>query len=264
MICWGAEETVDRQDWGQADAPEGPFTQVSAGRQYSCGLRSDGALICWGRGELEVDPGTLGPVKFTQVSLGHSHVCIQYEWGEWGDFGNCGWENGSGQAESPGVWTTQVSAGGSHSCGLRPNGDVICWGAHLFPNLHISGERVRVSEASHPSVLAYGRIVARRLADGRTEFGFQPPPWQPDGDDRILPRSRFFPTNVGVGRWLQSSPVTVDDQEIGRISARLLADGRIEFALVPVEGERILPGSRYFPANAGVDRWLRSSVIEVE
>ena len=87
-----------------------------------------------------------------------------------------------------------------------------------------------------------GRIVAqRRLADGRTEFGFQPPPWQPDGAGRILPRSRFFPTNVGVGRWLQSSPVTVDGQEIGRISARLLADGRIEFALVPVEGERILP-----------------------
>ena len=82
-------------------------------------------------------------------------------------------------------------------------------------------------------------------------------------DDRILPRSRYFPANANVDRWLQSSPVAVDDREIDRISARLLADGRIEFALLPVEAERILPRVRYFPADARVDRWLRSSVIEV-
>ena len=82
-------------------------------------------------------------------------------------------------------------------------------------------------------------------------------------EERILPRSRYFPANANVDRWLQSSPVAVDDREIDRISARLLADGRIEFALLPVEAERILPRVRYFPADARADRWLRSSVIEV-
>ena len=102
-----------------------------------------------------------------------------------------------------------------------------------------------------------GRIIARRLADGRTEFGFQP-----TGGERVLPRSRFFPTSARVGRWLNSSPVTVDGVEIGRINARLLTDDRIEFAFTPTGEERVLPRSRYFPSSPSINRWLRSSVID--
>ena len=75
-----------------------------------------------------------------------------------------------------------------------------------------------------------GRIVAQRLTDGRTEFGWQ----LADGGERGC-----------------------------RSSARLLADGRIEFAFTPAGGERILPQSRYFPVGAGVERWLRSTEIEL-
>ena len=103
-----------------------------------------------------------------------------------------------------------------------------------------------------------GQIVARRLDDGRTEFG-----WQPAGGERVLPRARYFPADAGVGRWLNSSPVEVDGAEIGRINARLREDGRIEFAFTPTDGERILPPSRYFPAAARVGRWLRSTEIVV-
>ena len=48
-----------------------------------------------------------------------------------------------------------------------------------------------------------------------------------------------------------------------RINARQLEDGRVEFALEH-DGERILPRQRYFPAEATVDRWLRSSPIAIE
>ena len=41
------------------------------------------------------------------------------------------------------------------------------------------------------------------------------------------------------------------------------ADGRIEFAFTSAGGDRILPQSRYFPAGAGVGRWLRSTEIEL-
>ena len=51
--------------------------------------------------------------------------------------------------------------------------------------------------------------------------------------------------------------------EVGRINARLRADERIEFAFTPTDGERILPPSRYFPVSPTVDRWLRSTEIEV-
>lgn len=104
-----------------------------------------------------------------------------------------------------------------------------------------------------------GRIVARRLADGRTEFG-----WQPEGsDERVLPSSRYFPTNARVDRWLNSSPIEVNGLEVGRINARLRADGRIEFAFTPTDGARILPPGRYFPTSAAIDVWLRSTEIDV-
>ena len=103
-----------------------------------------------------------------------------------------------------------------------------------------------------------GRIVARRLDDGRVEFG-----WRPTGGARVLPEKRYFPASINHNRWLRSSPVEVGGSAIGRINARRLSDGRIEFAFTPTGGQRILPPARYFPTNARVGRWLRSTQIEV-
>ena len=66
-----------------------------------------------------------------------------------------------------------------------------------------------------------------------------------------------------LDHWLRSSPIELDGVEIGRINARLLADGRIEFALTPTGGERILPPLRFFPVDADLGRWLRSTEIEL-
>ena len=87
-----------------------------------------------------------------------------------------------------------------------------------------------------------GRIVARRLADGRTEFG-----WQPTGGERILPSSRYFPAAPGHNRWLRSSPVEVGGVELGRINARQLSDGRIEFAFTPTGGGANLAAAAQLP-----------------
>ena len=51
------------------------------------------------------------------------------------------------------------------------------------------------------------RIVAQKLEDGRVEFALEQ-----DGE-RILPRVRFFPADARVGRWLRSSPVTVEIEQ---------------------------------------------------
>ena len=53
-----------------------------------------------------------------------------------------------------------------------------------------------------------------------------------------------------------------------RISAKQLADGRVEFALQQWDGrrwgERILPNPRFFPADSRVDLWRNSGRIEVQ
>ena len=124
------------------------------------------------------------------------------------------------------------------------------------------------------------RVAAQRLADGRTEFALQEREADGAWGDRVLPRSRFFPANADVGRWLSSSPLTVEAQSESmltatpdagvevRVVAQLLADGRIEFALQEraADGswaERRLPQARFFPANADVGRWLSSSALTV-
>ena len=104
-----------------------------------------------------------------------------------------------------------------------------------------------------------GRIVAQRLADGRTEFG-----WEPTGRKIVLPTGRFFPADVDDQSWRSSSPIEVSGAEIGRINARLSEDGRIEFAFTPTDGEQILPPARYFPHDAARERWLRSTEIVLQ
>lgn len=53
-----------------------------------------------------------------------------------------------------------------------------------------------------------GRIIARRLDSGVTEFGFRI-----SGYDDFLPERRFFPEDPGHGRWLRSSPIEIPRDE---------------------------------------------------
>ncbi|MCY3806190.1 MAG: RCC1 domain-containing protein [bacterium] len=71
-----------------------------------------------------------------------------------------------------------------------------------------------------PDAATEVRITARRLADGRVEFGVQQRATSNDAwGQRQLPRARFFPTEATVGRWLNSSPLQVNDSQTGTITA---------------------------------------------
>ncbi len=107
--------------------------------------------------------------------------------------------------------------------------------------------------------------MARKLADGRIEFGLQPRTADNTWDDRQLPRVRFFPTTATIGRWLASSALDMPAGEV-RIVTRKLESGRIEFGLQQraaddAWGDRQLPRVRFFPTTAGVGRWLASSPL---
>ncbi len=81
-------------------------------------------------------------------------------------------------------------------------------------------------------------------------------------------RAGGIPDDAAVGITLTvASPNPSGSFDEARISARRLADGRVEFALQPRAGsgwgERLLPSSRYFPANAASGRWLSSSPVSL-
>lgn len=170
-----------------------------------------------------------------------------------------------------GIWSITVAAGG---CGgaardgatvtFAVNGvpaeQTAKWRAGGTPDDPAAGITLTVASPNPSASFDEVRISAWRLDSGLVEFALQPRiagVW----DERILPSSRYFNASA-AGGWLNSSPVDAGGAEV-RISARLLADGRIEFALQPREGgvwgERVLPFRRYFPADAPAGRWLNSS-----
>ena len=109
------------------------------------------------------------------------------------------------------------------------------------------------------------RIVARKLENGRIEFGLQQRQTDDTWGDRQLPRVRFFPTTARVDRWLASSALDLPAGEV-RIVARKLENGRIEFGLQQRQdddtwGDRQLPRVRFFPTTARTNRWLASSTL---
>ena len=62
-MCWGTNH------YGQATAPSGTFTAVSADLAYSCGVRTGGSVVCWGERAVEL-PTTGGNGPAVTVTKG--------------------------------------------------------------------------------------------------------------------------------------------------------------------------------------------------
>ncbi|MDE0168829.1 MAG: S8 family serine peptidase [bacterium] len=138
--CWGNNAE------GQATAPAGSFTQVSAAAQHSCGVRTDGTVECWTRNVLGRATAPAG--SFTQVSAAVQHSCgLRTDQSV-----ECWGNNRSGQTTAPSGSFTQVSANGFHSCGLRTDGTVECWGNNAEGQTAApSGSFTQVSAGGHHS-----------------------------------------------------------------------------------------------------------------
>jgi hypothetical protein len=113
-FCWGANDN------GEAVPPAGTFTQISAGRTHSCGLRNDGGTAaCWGtngNGEASAPAGT-----FTAISAGGFHTCALRP-----DATLACW--GAAIPAPPGGAFTQVDTGYLNACALRTDAAIVCWG----------------------------------------------------------------------------------------------------------------------------------------
>ncbi len=148
------------------DPPADGWAQVATGLEHSCGLKADGHLFCWGAdsdGQLGTGDGDSSvPVAvrdpdggapnddWKQVSAGHAHTCGVKDDGHllcWG-FGISGQLGAGSLASSPepvavlepdgepaaSDWT-QVAAGRIHTCGVKRDGRMFCWGSGSFGKL---------------------------------------------------------------------------------------------------------------------------------
>jgi alpha-tubulin suppressor-like RCC1 family protein len=165
--CWGWYTAAGSEACGAAgsycttavpvDSP-GYFETVDVNIDHACGVTSEGAGYCWGKGDFgqlgngepTVSRGPLpvvGGLEFLQISAGFDHTCgvtrdaRAYCWGRnlYGELGvdpdsvDCGEYcpcSAEPVAVSGGLSFTWVAAGRYHSCGLTTSGDAYCWGSN--------------------------------------------------------------------------------------------------------------------------------------
>ena len=165
--CWGGgDEGGDAGFLGngtvaQSNTPveviaDSAFTQISIGLSNSCALTASGQAWCWGRnlrGEVGdstqlarvVPVPVKGEARYTKITMGLEHSCglrttgIAQCWGH-NRFGQLG--RGAVTYNSLGlvgttparvvgdVAYTDISAGGEHTCALRTDGVIECWGVN--------------------------------------------------------------------------------------------------------------------------------------
>jgi alpha-tubulin suppressor-like RCC1 family protein len=137
--------------------------RVSTGAGHTCVFTADGIVSCWGdnrEGQLgtddrdprsspvKIDPTGLGAV--TQVYAGGAHTCAQRVDGSlwcWGSnrFGQLGTGDTDARLTpvqvAPDVLGTNVAAaysGGAHTCAVKTDGSVYCWGSNQYGQLGVS------------------------------------------------------------------------------------------------------------------------------
>ena len=117
----GSIATVGAQSTTPSSAGSLKFASIVAGLEHTCGILSNGQVLCWGS-NLE-DRSTPPAGFFQSVSAGVHNCGIRKD----GSLNCWGW-NDYGQSIPPAGVFTSVGAGRVHSCGLRPNGSIECWG----------------------------------------------------------------------------------------------------------------------------------------
>ena len=109
--CWGtgdkgrlgngAEATTSSAVYVLLNQSQGNITELASAFEYTCGLRENGSVVCWG----SASEGRLG----TGASSGNSTIPVDVQL-------------------PPGREAIALSGGHAHTCGLLDNGSVVCWG----------------------------------------------------------------------------------------------------------------------------------------
>lgn len=184
--CWGSDSSnalgnsatyVNHATPNQIDSDEGPWLMMSKGGFFTCVLKYDGTIWCWGaNGDGHIGAGTgLGsmvavatqvsnPGPWSQMSSGRHHTCaIKADDGEmwcWGNDQLGALGNGSTETEDKydpvpitesGPWI-MVGAGGYFTCAIKADGTAWCWGSGYLRTLGNGGssntdDAVQVSDA---------------------------------------------------------------------------------------------------------------------
>lgn len=133
--------------------------------------------------------------------------------------------------------------------------DHLLSGLDLERNPEIPEPEVVDQPVLDPQIVV-SRLLARVLDDGRIEFAVDL-----SNGVRVEPTQRKLQANSEIDRWLRTSPVMFQGEELGRIYARRLDDGLVQATFVPAGADMETTARWIMPDDAPVDAWLISGVL---
>jgi hypothetical protein len=136
----GGDLGAGGEPWvGEEDPPYvGPtVVELRLGTQHSCARLADESVQCWGKDVIAHDE----EYGFTDTGV------IQWPAGPYAT---------SGRQPPPGGDFTDVTYGGGHACGLRPNGTIECWGDSDFEETSAPEGSYRLVEVGADHTCAFG------------------------------------------------------------------------------------------------------------
>jgi alpha-tubulin suppressor-like RCC1 family protein len=198
-FCWGTDAApIDFRSWRRAQVPiefdpSVAIGSISAGYVRGCYVEVSGAAYCWPANNNDERPGPLPfphnfvPESLTGVANGYpigGHSCARDTtrgWLCWGsnNQGQLGAIDGLQCAYSTTFCSgffrnalttefTTVKAGDGFTCGLRPDGQIWCWGLNNFGQLgrgtstsNPTAEQLRLNATPTPinSALRFGSVA---------------------------------------------------------------------------------------------------------
>ena len=131
-----AQQTVDHTPTATSAPRAMTFRAVSAGDGLTCGIRTDGAAVCWGLNAHDQISPPSG--VFTSISAGFRHACGLRADGAAVCWGDAKYNRSAPPTPPTGAFASisvasVASVGYSHTCGLRADGAAVCWGGR---NIH--------------------------------------------------------------------------------------------------------------------------------
>ena len=171
ILCWGdgGDPTCSLATGipavGQLVPPSGAFTRISSGIYSSCALDAVGGVSCWGAGKSGTDPAL-----------------------------ECqGQRYNFGQSASPKGAFRAIAVGQNHTCGIKTDGTLACWGAGTA-DTDCPGDSVDCRQSRPPAgsfvQVSVGRVHSCAItADRKVKcWGY---PGAGAGDGRLTPPVEF-------------------------------------------------------------------------
>jgi len=155
VFCWGTNDQGQLGDGSNdyRDYPTLPVVgiddarAIAAGIRFSCAVRSDGSVWCWGE-DPGSDPSHAVPIQVpnindaTSVVAGGAFACalrsgggvVCWGVGNLGQLGNGSFDSNIGVPSPQAVVgiddAIQIAAGWNHACALRSDHSLWCWGGN--------------------------------------------------------------------------------------------------------------------------------------